>query len=324
MSLEDYIGLTGPEYEMDVERGKIREFARAMYAPLPDFVEGYNPIIPATFLVSAPYTWGYSLERPRGTVFETVDHDFSVPLHAEESFIFHGEPPRAGDRLTCQLTLEDIKTKSGSKGGELTFLTTLTEYKDPSGRLVAEQRSMTVTTEQSPEDGGWDVTVPDYEPSYPTLDPDPLFDAISQITWDDLVEGEGPGVIDGGPLLTREMVRFQGVVGEDNPLHYDISWATSSGFPALIGLGMHQASVLAAYAAHWLDPCAVRSFRARFKNVYWVGDHLRYDMKVARKYMEDAHRKVDLELFCTRPPGNPGDPGDPIVDAWMTLDFGTV
>ncbi|MCZ6502202.1 MAG: hypothetical protein O6945_06785, partial [Gammaproteobacteria bacterium] len=93
------------------------------------------------------------------------------------------------------------------------------------------------------------------------------------------------------------------------------------GFPALFGLGMHQASVLAAYAAHWLDPCAVRSFRARFKNVYWVGDHLHYDMKVARKYMEDAHRKVDLELFCTRPHG---DPGDPIVDAWMTLDFGTV
>ena len=35
MPAEDYIGLQGPEYDMDVERGKIREFARAMNAPLP-------------------------------------------------------------------------------------------------------------------------------------------------------------------------------------------------------------------------------------------------------------------------------------------------
>ena len=34
MSLEGYIGLTGPEYEMDVERGKIREFAKASHAPI--------------------------------------------------------------------------------------------------------------------------------------------------------------------------------------------------------------------------------------------------------------------------------------------------
>ncbi len=317
MSLEEYVGLIGPEYEVDVERGKIREFARAMYAPLPDFIEGYTPVIPATFLVSVPYTWGYSLERPRGTVFETINHNLSVPLHAEESFIFHGEPPRAGDRLTCQLSLENVKTKTGSKGGDLTFLTTLTEYKDTEKRLVAEQRSMTVTTGQSPKEDGWDVATPTYEPSYPTLDPKALFTDVDQVSWDDLAEGDGPGVVDGGPLMMGEMVRFQGAVGEDNPLHYDKQWATSFGFPALFGLGMHQASVLASYAAHWLDPSAVRSFRARFRNIYWVGDRLHYNIKIARKYIEDGHRKVDLELHCTRPPG------DPIVDAWMTLDFGT-
>ncbi len=317
MSLKEYIGLTGPEYELDIERGKIREFSNAMYAPIPDFIEGYTPVIPATFLSSAPYTWGYSLERPRGTVFESIDHDFSVPLHAEESIIFHGEPPRAGDRLTCQLSLENVKTKTGSKGGDLTFLTTLNEYKNMENQVVVEQRSTTVTTEQSPKEEGWHVTVPDYKPSYPTIDPEALFTNVYQMSWEDLVEGNGPGIVDAGPLMIREMVRFQGAVGEDNPLHYDKAWATSFGFPALFGLGMHQASVLASYAAHWLDPKAVRSFRARFMNVYWVGDCLHYNVKVARKYIENEHRKVDLVLYCTRPPG------DPIVDAWMTLDFGT-
>ena len=54
-NLSNYIGLAGPYYEMDIERGKIREFANAMYAPLSDFFEGRNPIIPATFLVSLPF-----------------------------------------------------------------------------------------------------------------------------------------------------------------------------------------------------------------------------------------------------------------------------
>ena len=86
MPARDFIGLTGPEYEMDIERGKIRDFARAMHAPLHEFIEGRNPLMPATFLITAAYTWGYSLERPRGTVFEQLDHDLSVPLHAEEAY----------------------------------------------------------------------------------------------------------------------------------------------------------------------------------------------------------------------------------------------
>jgi len=318
MPAQDFMGLTGPDYEMDIERGKIREFARAMHAPLSDFVEGRHPVIPATFLIAAPYTWGYTLERPRGTIFETIDHDLSVPLHAEESFIFPGTPPRAGDRLTCRASLEDVRTKSGAKGGDLTFLTMLTEYRGEGGRLVAEQRSTTVTTGQAPNEGAWDVAVPPYDPQYPELEPGDPFAGVDRVDWNDLVEGQGPGVVELGPLMLRDMVRFQGVVGEDNPLHYDRPWAASFGYPGLFGLGMHQASILAGYAAHWLDPMAVRSYRARFRNVYWCGDPLVYDIKIGRKYLNDetGHRMVDLELACTRPPV------EPIVDAWMTLDLG--
>ncbi|MGB1250859.1 MAG: FAS1-like dehydratase domain-containing protein [Candidatus Promineifilaceae bacterium] len=314
----DAIGLTGPKYEVDIERGKIREFARAMNAPLPDFVEGRTPIIPATFLVAAPYTWGYTLERPRGTVFETIDHDLSVPLHAEESFVFHGEPPRAGDRLIAQATLEDVRVKRGSKGGELTFLTMLTEYRDESGVLKAEQRSMTVTTGQSPDEGEWQVAIPTYDPSYEALDPGDPFAEIGRIGWDDLLEGSGPPTINAGPLLMQDMVRFQGVVGEDNPLHYDITWAAKFGYPFVFGLGMHQASVLASYAAHWLPPSAVRKMRIRFRNVYWPGEQMVYAIKVTRKYIDpdSGHRMADLALSCTRPQD------EHLVDAWMTLDFG--
>ena len=138
MPAEDAIGLRGPEYEMDIERGKIREFAAAMNAPLPEFIDSQNPLIPATFLITAAYGWGYSLERPRGTAFEQLDHDLSVPLHAEESFTFHAALPRAGDRLICRATLENVWHKQGSRGGDLTFLTMLTEFRSEAGELIAE------------------------------------------------------------------------------------------------------------------------------------------------------------------------------------------
>lgn len=86
MKLEDQVGLTGPSYDVFIERGKIREFARAMDAPITEFMNSAEPVAPPTFLVCAPYTWGYTLERPRGTNFAEIDHDLSVSLHAEESF----------------------------------------------------------------------------------------------------------------------------------------------------------------------------------------------------------------------------------------------
>lgn len=316
MPARDYEGLTGPEYEVDIERGKIRDFARAMSAPLPDFMEGRHPVIPATLLVSAPYTFGYTLERPRGTVFETIDHDFSVPLHAEEAFVFHGPPPRAGDRLIAQASLESVTEKSGTSGGDLTFLTMLTIYSSDAGIRVAEQRSTTVTTSNSPGGDDWGTNIPDYRPHYTELEPGDLFAGIARAGWDDLKTGEGPGIVDTGPLRVADMVRFQGVVGEDNPLHYDVPWAHECDYPTVFGLGMHQASLLAGYAAHWIDPNTVRGFKARFRNVFWPGERMIHQAVVSKKYQSDAgNNAADLHLTCTR--GN----GDSIVDAWMTCEM---
>jgi acyl dehydratase len=319
MPAEDAIGMQGPEYEMDIERGRIRDFARAMHAPLPEYSEGPHPLIPATFLITAAYSWGYSLERPRGTVFEQIDHDLSVPLHAEESFIFHAPLPRAGDRLVCRASLENVWRKRGGRGGDLTFLTMLTEFHNQAGELVAKERSTTVTTENAPDADDWNVDIPDYRPDYPAnLDPGDPFAKISRRDWAALEEGMSPGEIDNGALRIGDIVRFQSVVGEDNPLHYDLVWAQTLGYPNVFGLGSHQASMLAAYAAHWLDPAAIRFFRARFRNVYWPGENLFYRAEVSAKYTdkESGHRMLELTLKCTR------NNNDPVVDAWMTLDFG--
>ncbi len=317
MPAEDFIGLQGPEYIMDIERGKLREFARAMNAPLPGYVEGEHPLIPATFLITAAYSWGYSLERPRGTVFEQIDHDLSVPLHAEESFIFHGPLPRAGDRLRCRASLENVWRRRGGRGGELTFLTMLTEFRSEAGEPVAEERSTTVTTVNAPDADDWNVDIPDYLPGYPDdLDPVDPFELIERTDWDGIEPGTEQR-IETGPLHIGDIVRFQGVVGEDNPLHYDLAWAKSLGYPNVFGLGSHQASMLAAMTAHWFDPVAVAGFKARFRNVYWPGESLTYAAVVSKKYHDEnsGHRMLELQLACTR------NEAEPVVDAWLTLDF---
>ncbi len=313
MALADQVGLTGPDYEVDIERGKIREFARAMAAPLPEFVEGRHPIVPATFPVSLPYTWGYTLERPRGTVFAGVEHDLTVSLHAEESFVFHGPPPRAGDRLTARPSLESVKEKQGGSGGTLTFLTVLTEYRDVADLVRIEQRSVSVTTSQAPGGGGWDVELPDYQPSYTELERQSPFATIVRAGWASLADGHGPGPIEAGPLLQHDIVRFQGVVGEDDPLHYDTAWAKEQDYPSTFGLGMYQASLMASYAAHWLPPETVRAYRIRFRDMTWPGDELAYAGTVLSK--DEITGRAEVHLTCARKTGGL------VTESWMTCDF---
>ncbi len=313
MALADHIGLRGPEYEVDIERGKIREFARAMAAPLPEFCEGRNPVIPATFLVSAPYTWGYTLERPRGTVFESVGFNPAVSLHGEEEFRFHGRLLRAGDRLVVRPVLENVREKQGASGGKLTFAVTLNEYFDLDGNLRAEQRTTSVVTEQTPGSQDWNVELPPYRAQYDRPDGKRYFDSIERKGFDNLAEGKGPGAVHAGPLMLQDIVRFQGVVGEDDALHHDTDWAEQNGYPNVFALGTHQASMLASYAAHWLPPEAVRSFKVRFRAVSWPGDRLVYEGTATR--VDKTSRIADLYLTTKR------ENGDLLNEVWMQLDF---
>jgi len=313
MALSEQIGLTGPEYEVCIERGKIREFARAMDAPLPDFLDGTNPIIPPTFLVCAPYTWGYTLERPRGTVFADIEHDLAVSLHAEESFIFHGPPPCAGDILIARPKLENVWEKQGNSGGKLTFLTILNEYRNKQGHLLAEQRSTSVTTQAAPGEAGWQPEIPDYNPAYSDLERESPFVGMKRQKFEELIEGSGPGPVEAAPLLKQEIVRFQGVVGEDDPLHHDPEWASKNEYPSVFALGTHQASLMAAYASFWLPPDKLRSFKVRFREVVWPGDHLQYEGKVVAK--DPQGKTVRLRLSCSK------RNNVLVSEAWAEYDF---
>ena len=130
-------------FEMPIERGKVREFARATHSANPAYGEP-EPVIPPTFLVTA-MGWEPVDEDPVGQ----LGFDIARLLHGEEEYVFHGPLPRAGQTLSVTSRLGRQFEKVGTRGGTMRFATIVHEYRDPAGVLVAEQHSTLIETSQS-------------------------------------------------------------------------------------------------------------------------------------------------------------------------------
>lgn len=141
------LGKEGAPFVLDVERGKVREFARAVRATHPAFFDGEHPIAPPTFLTTT-FFWEQDVDG--ANPWPAVKMDPRRGMHAEQEYIFHGPPPRAGTRLHCRSRIAEIYEKSGRRGGTLRFAVMVTEFRDADGRLVAEARMTGVEPERAP------------------------------------------------------------------------------------------------------------------------------------------------------------------------------
>jgi hypothetical protein len=141
-------GAAGEPFELDVERGKIYELARAVKAEHPAYFEK-NPVAPPIFLTTT-FLWESLV--PGSNPWEKVAMDQRRGMHAEQEYIFHGPPPRAGARLTCTSRIESIFEKVGKRGGKMVFAVMVTEFHDEAGKLVATARLTGVETERAPEE----------------------------------------------------------------------------------------------------------------------------------------------------------------------------
>lgn len=141
------VGLADEPFEMVLERGKIREFARATMSSHPAYLTDPAPVIPPTFLTTTSF-WA----PPGRSVFARIRLDLRRVLHGGQEYTFYGPPPRAGTTLTVQTRVADVFEKQGRRGGTMTFVVTVTEFRDPTGRLVAEARSTVIETGRPPTD----------------------------------------------------------------------------------------------------------------------------------------------------------------------------
>lgn len=127
-------GATGTPFTLDVERGKVIEFARAIQAAHPDHVSA-DAVVPPTFLTTQLF-WEKLTDG--ANPWSQVQMSEERGMHAEQEYIFHGPPPRAGQRLHGRSTIRDITEKISRSGHRLVFVKMVTEYRDDAGKLVAE------------------------------------------------------------------------------------------------------------------------------------------------------------------------------------------
>ena len=135
-----HIGRVFPASQAEVEKGRLRFFAKAIGETNPVYTDeavahaaGYPslPVLP-TFL--------FSLEMEKPDPFAwlgEVGMDLTRILHGEQSFTYH-QPACAGDTLTFESRIEDIYDK---KNGALSFVVKAVKVTNQRGAHVADLRS---------------------------------------------------------------------------------------------------------------------------------------------------------------------------------------
>ena len=139
------VGKEFPPYTVTVERGKIKEFARAIGDLNPHYLDDR---------VGAASEWGDIIAPPTFlTTFrdETSDTaaflrelgtDISRILHGEQEFEIH-RPIRPGETFVCRSKVLDLYEKSG-KSGPMAFVVRETTVADRTNEIVATMRHITV------------------------------------------------------------------------------------------------------------------------------------------------------------------------------------
>jgi acyl dehydratase len=276
------LGHTGEPFTIEIERGKIREFAVATHSSNSDYLEVAEPVVPPTFLTTTAF-WATG----DADAWQAVAMDQARGLHAEQEYVFHGPPPRAGAKLRARSRITDIYAKQGRRGGTLTFAVMRTDFHDPQGRLIAEAKLTGVQT-AAPLD------TPAADLGASRVSGSPITQPAPRSAGNELVVG---------PLTRTDLVRYQGASGDFNPLHHDEPFARAAGFDRPLSLGMLQAGLLATWATDRFGAEAVRRFRVRFAEQVFPGDTATCSGEVVKSYVEDGEPRLDLELVCTTQTG---------------------
>jgi acyl dehydratase len=139
----------GKEYApiiWEVERGKIRELAKAIGDPNPIFQdrdaavkEGYKDTpAPATFL-TVPMMWSTSMPF----VITDLAINFMMVLHGEEEYEYYQEI-YPGDVITATPKVAAIEEKTNKSGKKMDMVTIELLYVNQRGEKVAKARSLLV------------------------------------------------------------------------------------------------------------------------------------------------------------------------------------
>ncbi len=148
-----HIGTEMPPFTVEVERGRLRFFAKATGQTDPVYSDddaaraAGHPGLP----VPPTYLFCLEMDGPNpAAIRELLGLDYRRILHGEQGFTFH-RLAHAGDRLTFRQRIADIYDK---KGGALEFIVRHTAVTNQHGEAVAELRTVTVYRNPAPQTAG--------------------------------------------------------------------------------------------------------------------------------------------------------------------------
>jgi hypothetical protein len=130
---------------MLVERGKIREFAKAILDDNPAY-DGDDPPVPPTFTMAMAH-W----PAPQGgqtASLSKIGLDLLRVLHGGQEYEYLGEI-KEGDKLSTRSRISDVYEKEGKRGGTLTFVTSETTFTNQRGEDVLIARTILVQTSKA-------------------------------------------------------------------------------------------------------------------------------------------------------------------------------
>lgn len=138
-----HIGHVMPRYTVDVEKGRLRFFSKAIDQADPVYTdeaaarEAGHPALP----VPPTFLFCLEMDAPNpAAVRELLGIDIGKVLHGEQSFTYHAMA-YAGDCLSFEQRISDIYDK---KNGALEFVVRVTKVTNQHGALVADLRGVTV------------------------------------------------------------------------------------------------------------------------------------------------------------------------------------
>jgi acyl dehydratase len=134
-----------PPYTVTVERGRIKDFARAIGDLNPFYLDDRVGAASEFGGVIAPPTFPITFRDENfdtNTFLKELGTDVSRILHGEQEFELH-RPIRAGETLLCRPRVSDIYEKTG-KSGAMAFVVRETAVTDTENELVATLRGVTV------------------------------------------------------------------------------------------------------------------------------------------------------------------------------------
>lgn len=121
------------EWDFTVEKGKVREFARAVQDP-----HGMvSNIAPPTFPVVASAAFVEKL-------IDRLGLDRTRTVHGEHTYEY-AEPIKVGDTLHCVARMASDETKAGKRGGTMRMITTEVAFTSArTGRTVCRETMLSI------------------------------------------------------------------------------------------------------------------------------------------------------------------------------------